>query len=316
MHAKSLSSKILNPSVMAFVVTIAAWIVAGFFFRNFRSLNSNILFVQSAVFLGIIVIGQAIVVISGGIDMSVSSVVTMSSVICCACIQKGMGSGQAIAMALLASLAVGAFNASGIVWLRIPPIIMSIATIAIVEGALLIATNGTPPSGVTPLVTWLANGRTIWRIPNVVWIYLVLLVVSLWFMTKSRWGRQVYAIGTNERAAWLSGVNITAMKYLIYCLSALFSGIAGVLVLGYMGSTYLTIGTQYQLFSIAATVLGGISILGGKGNFAGIIAGTFLIAIIRDVLIVMKISPAGRELVQGLLILAAVVAYGREKVQR
>jgi ribose transport system permease protein len=301
---------------MAFIVTAVAWIVAGLFFRNFRSLNSNILFVQNAVFLGIIVIGQAIVIISGGIDMSVSSVVTMSSVIACACIQNGWGSGAAIAAALLASLAIGVFNASGIVWLRIPPIIMTIATIALVEGALLIATNGTPPSGVTPFITQLANGRLVWRIPNVIWVYIALMALAAWFMTASKWGRQIYAIGTNEKAAWLSGVDITAMQYLIYCLSALFAGAAGILVLGYMGSTYLTIGTQFQLFSIAATVLGGISILGGKGNFTGIVAGTFLIAIIRDVLIVMKISPAGRELAQGLLILAAIVAYGREKVQR
>lgn len=316
MQTRPLFAKVFNPTVMAFVVTIVAWVVAAQFFRNFASLRSNIMFTQNAVFLGIIVIGQAIVVISGGIDMSVSSVVTLSSVVACACIQHGMGSAGAIAVALLASLAVGAFNASGIVWLRIPPIIMSIATIAIVEGALLIATNGTPPFGVTPFITQLANGRLIRPIPNVIWIYIVLMAVAIWFMAKSRWGRQVYAIGTNEKAAWLSGVNITAMKYLIYCLSSLFAGIAGILVLGYMGSTYLTIGTQYQLFSIAATVLGGISILGGKGHFAGVIAGTFLIAIIRDVLIVMKISPAGRELVQGLLILAAIVAYGREKIQR
>ncbi len=316
MPTKTPIAKLFTPAVMAFVVTLAAWIVAGFLFRNFRTLNANILFIHNAVFLGIIVIGQAIVIIAGGIDMSVSSVVTMSSVIACSCIQNGLGSAAAIAIALLASLAVGAFNATGIVWLRIPPIIMSIATIAIVEGVLLIATNGTPPSGVTPFITQLANGRLIWRLPNVIWVYIALMLFAGWFMTSSRWGRQVYAIGSNERAAWLSGVDITAMKYLIYCLSALFSGIAGVLVLGYMGSTYLTIGTQYQLFSIAATVLGGISILGGKGNFTGIIAGTFLIAIIRDVLIVMKISPAGRELAQGLLILAAIVAYGREKVQR
>ncbi len=99
-------------------------------------------------------------------------------------------------------------------------------------------------------------------------------------------------------------------------MSSLFSGVAGVLVLGYMGSTYLTIGAQYQLFSIAATVIGGISILGGQGNFVGIIAGTFLIEIIRNALIVAKVSPAGRELFQGLLILIVILAYGREKQQR
>lgn len=316
MREESFLSRLKNPTVMAFLVTAAAWILSTQLIRGFNSLNYNINFVQNAVFLGVIVIGQAMVVISGGIDLSVSSVVTLSSVVACACVQRGTGSAAAIAAALACSLLVGAFNATGIVFLRIPPIIMSIATISIIEGTLLIATNGTPPSGVTDFIVWLANGRTVYRIPNAIWVYIVLVAIAVWFMMFTKWGRRIYAVGTNEKAAWLSGVDITAVKYLIYCLSSLFAGIAGVLVLGYMGSTYMTIGTQFQLFSIAATVIGGISILGGKGNFAGIIAGTFLIAIIRDVLIVMKISPAGRELFQGLLILIVILAYGREKRQR
>lgn len=313
---ESVTSRLFNPTTIAFIVTILAWVLSARLIRNFNTLNYNIFLVQNAVFLGVIVIGQAMVIISGGIDMSVSSVVTMSSVVVCACVQHGMGSALAIAIALSASLVVGLFNATGIVFLRIPPIIMSIATISIVEGALLIATNGTPPSGVTPFITALSNGQLIPRIPNVIPIYIVLVAFAIWFMSKSRWGRQLYAIGTNERAAWLSGVDITAIKYLVYCLSSLFAGFAGVLVLGYMGSTYLTIGTQYQLFSIAATVIGGISIIGGKGNYVGIIAGTLLIAIIQNALTVQKISPAGRELFQGLLILVVIIAYGREKVQR
>ena len=316
MNARNLAAKLANPTVMAFVVTVIAWVSSSQLIRGFNTLNYNIQFVQNAVFLGIIVIGQAIVIISGGIDLSVSSVVTLSSVVACACIQQGWGSPVAIAAALAASLLVGLFNATGIVFLRIPPIIMTIASISIIEGTMLIATNGTPPSGVTNFITKLANGRLVPKVPNVIWIYLALAAAAVWFMMKSRWGRQIYAVGTNEKAAWLSGVGINGTKYLIYCLSSLLAGVAGVLVLGYMGSTYLTIGTQFQLFSIAATVIGGISILGGRGNFVGIIAGTFLIAIIRDVLIVTKISPAGRELFQGLLILVVILAYGREKMQR
>ncbi|MCC8109372.1 MAG: ABC transporter permease [Planctomycetes bacterium] len=316
MSENNLLARLKNPTVVAFVVMVLAWVASAMLIRNFNTLRYNLSFIHNAAFLGIIVIGQAIVVISGGIDMSVSSVVTMSSVIASACIQAGMGTPAAIALALLASLAVGAFNATGIAWLRIPPIIMSIATISIIEGVLLIATNGTPPSGVTAFISGLSNGRMIWRLPNAVVVYAVLVSLAIWFMMFSRWGRAVYAIGTNERAAWLSGVGINSMKYLIYCLSSLAAGIAGILVLGYMGSTYLTIGTQYQLFSIAATVIGGISIIGGKGNFAGVIAGTFLIEIIRNALIVTKISPAGRELFQGLLILVVILAYGREKRQR
>lgn len=316
MRAETIVGKLKNPTTMAFIVTIAAWVLSAQMIRGFSSLNYNIMFVQNAVFLGMIVIGQAIVIISGGIDLSVSSVVTLSSVVACACIQNGMGSFAAIVIALAASLVVGLFNAAGIVYLRIPPIIMTIATISILEGALLISTNGTPPSGVSEFILYLANGRLVPRIPNAIWIYLLMLGIAIWFMSGTKWGRRIYAIGTNERAAWLSGVNINFVKFVIYSLSSLCAGVAGILILGYMGSTYLTLGTQFQLFSIAATVIGGISIIGGKGDYIGIVAGTFLIAIIRDVLTVMKISPAGKELFQGLLILVVILAYGREKLQR
>jgi ribose transport system permease protein len=106
------------------------------------------------------------------------------------------------------------------------------------------------------------------------------------------------------------------MKFLIYAISSVCGGISGILLLGYIGSTYLTIGAPYQMFTVAATVMGGIAITGGKGNFTGIIAGTFLFSVIRDILTVTKISAAGRELFQGILILLVILIYGREKRQR
>jgi ribose transport system permease protein len=106
------------------------------------------------------------------------------------------------------------------------------------------------------------------------------------------------------------------MKFMIYGISSLCGGISGVLLLGSIGSTYLTIGAPYQLFTVAATVMGGIAITGGKGSFIGIIAGTFLFSSIRNILIVTRISPAGRELFQGLLILLVILVYGRERRQR
>ncbi len=188
MNTTSFASRLKNPTLAAFIVMALAWLASAMVIRNFNTLRYNISFIQNAVFLGVIVIGQAIVVISGGIDMSVSSVVTMSSVVASACIQHGMGSVSAIALALAASLAVGLFNATGIVYLRIPPIIMTIASISIIEGGLLIATNGTPPSGVSAFIADMANGRLIWRIPNAIWIYLVLIAIAVWFMMFSRWG--------------------------------------------------------------------------------------------------------------------------------
>jgi ribose transport system permease protein len=305
-----------NSTVVAFVVTTLVWLASSLFIRGFATYQHNIQFAQTSVYLGFMAVGQAMVVISGGFDLSISSVVTLSSVITSAMAHSGQGVAVSIAVALLASLAVGIFNAAGITFLRIQPMIMTLATVSLLEGILLIATNGTPPSGVHSEITWMAKGQLVPGIPNVLLIYLFFILILIWFMHFSKWGFKIYGLGSNERASWLSGVRIFPMKFMIYGLSSLCGGISGVLLLGYIGSTYLTIGAPYQMFTVAATVMGGISITGGRGNFIGIIAGTFLFSAIRDILTVTRISAAGRELFQGLLILLVILIYGREKRRR
>ncbi len=301
-----------DPTFLAFVVLIVAWIGTMLFIPGFNTWNHNMTFLKTAAYVGMIVIGQGICIISGGIDLSVSNVVTLSSVVAAGCVKAGWGDGAAIVVALLASVLVGAINATGITFLRIPPIIMTLAMLSLLEGGLLIATDGTPPSGCGDVIKWLCKGKPL-GVPNAVFVWIIFLVLALLLMNKSKFGRHIYAIGTNESAAKLNGVKVVATKYMVYCLSSLCAGIGGLLILGNMGSTYLTIGQQYQLMSIAAVVIGGISIQGGKGKFTGIIAGTMLMILLRDILNVLKMSNAGREIFQGVLILAVLLAYGREK---
>lgn len=301
-----------DPTFLAFVVLIVAWIGTMLFIPGFNTWNHNMTFLKTAAYVGMIVIGQGICIISGGIDLSVSNVVTLSSVVAAGCVKAGWGDGAAIVVALLASVLVGAINATGITFLRIPPIIMTLAMLSLLEGGLLIATDGTPPSGCGNVIKWLCKGKPL-GVPNAVFVWIIFLVLALLLMNKSKFGRHIYAIGTNESAAKLNGVKVVVTKYMVYCLSSLCAGIGGLLILGNMGSTYLTIGQQYQLMSIAAVVIGGISIQGGKGKFTGIIAGTMLMILLRDILNVLKMSNAGREIFQGVLILAVLLAYGREK---
>ncbi len=301
-----------DPTFLAFVVLIVAWIGTMLFIPGFNTWNHNMTFLKTAAYVGMIVIGQGICIISGGIDLSVSNVVTLSSVVAAGCVKAGWGDGAAIVVALLASVLVGTINATGITFLRIPPIIMTLAMLSLLEGGLLIATDGTPPSGCGDVIKWLCKGKPL-GVPNAVFVWIIFLVLALLLMNKSKFGRHIYAIGTNESAAKLNGVKVVATKYMVYCLSSLCAGIGGLLILGNMGSTYLTIGQQYQLMSIAAVVIGGISIQGGKGKFTGIIAGTMLMILLRDILNVLKMSNAGREIFQGVLILAVLLAYGREK---
>ena len=295
--------------VVALLLMIAIFSFAS---KNFFRTSTMFTILKQVSITGIVCIGQTMVMLTGGIDLSVSNVVTLSSVVAAGCVKAGWGDGAAIVVALLASVLVGAINATGITFLRIPPIIMTLAMLSLLEGGLLIATDGTPPSGCGDVIKWLCKGKPL-GVPNAVFVWIIFLVLALLLMNKSKFGRHIYAIGTNESAAKLNGVKVVATKYMVYCLSSLCAGIGGLLILGNMGSTYLTIGQQYQLMSIAAVVIGGISIQGGKGKFTGIIAGTMLMILLRDILNVLKMSNAGREIFQGVLILAVLLAYGREK---
>lgn len=311
----SRSAFLKEPCSLAFITMVIIWILSTFMIPGFNTVKHNTTMFQTAAYVGLIVIGQAVVVISGGIDMSVSSIVTLSSVVASACIQRGMPFYVAILAAVSSGILVGIVNATCIHFLRIPPIIMTIAMMSLVEGMLLVVTNGTPPSGCGDQIKALSKGTPL-GIPNSVFVWFLFLAVFLWLMDHTKYGRFFYAIGSNERTARLAGVNLCKMKYMAYILSGLCSGFAGVLILGNIGNTYLTIGTPYQLFSISAVVIGGISISGGKGKFAGVIAGTVLVIMLKDILNVLSISSAGREMFQGLLILLVLLVYGREKKSR
>ena len=150
-------------------------------------------------------------------------------------------------------------------------------------------------------------------VTNAFWLWMIAYACLWWMMNCSKFGRYIYAIGTNVSTAKNSGVHTVRINYLVYMLSGLLSGLSGILMLGNIGSTYLTIGDPYQLYSIASVVIGGIAITGGKGKFSGVIAGTILTVLIRDILNVMAISEAMRNIFQGLLVLVLLLAYAREK---
>ena len=297
---------------LAYLTMLLVWLGTMIFIKGFAKLGHNVTTLQTAALMGFTVLGQAVVVITGGIDMSVSGIITLGSVACAAGIRSGLPAGIAIILALLACVLVGAFNASSIVFLRVPPIIQTIAAGCIIEGTLLVLTNGTPPSGCGEFLSWISKGKPL-VVTNAFWLWMIAYACLWWMMNCSKFGRYIYAMRTNVSTAKSSGVHTVRINYLVYMLSGLLSGLSGILMLGNIGSTYLTIGDPYQLYSIASVVIGGIAITGGKGKFSGVIAGTILTVLIRDILNVMAISEAMRNIFQGLLVLVLLLAYAREK---
>jgi ribose transport system permease protein len=144
---------------------------------------------------------------------------------------------------------------------------------------------------------------------------LLVCLAVFWFLHKSRFGRYLFGMGTNLKVCLLSGVKTKKLTYAVYMLTSSLAGLAGILLFGYIGNTYLTLGAPYQMDSIAAVVLGGTSIVGGSGSFLGTIAGVLILTILRDTLSVLRLVQSWRDILLGVIIVSLLLIYGREKVR-
>ncbi|MEV0640033.1 ABC transporter permease [Streptomyces sp. NPDC050619] len=295
----------------AFGVLALTWTGAVVFASGFDSTSSFRYLVQTASFLGIVAVGQTLVVMMSGIDLSVSGVVALSAVVCAKVAGEG-GGAAGITAALVLSALVGAVNAAGVVWLRVPPLVMTLATGTIISGALLVYTNGSPSSAKVPLLDSLANDQLL-GVPYSFVLWLAVSAAAVWLLHLSRTGRYAFALGSSEPASRASGVPLGATAFIAYSACALLAGVAGLVLLGFTGTSSLTMGTPYQLLSIASVVLGGTSILGGRGHLLGTVAGALLLTLLTALLTSWNLSEGVRQVVLGVLIIALLLVYARER---
>jgi ribose transport system permease protein len=300
-----------NRAAWAFGVLILTWAAAILFVHGFDKVSSVRYLLQTASFLGIIAVGQTLVVVMSGIDLSVSGVVALSAVVC-AQVADGSGGAAGIAAVLIISTLVGVVNAAGVIWLRVPAMVMTLATGTIIAGGLLVYTNGSPKSASVPLLDALANNSLL-GIPESLLLWLGISAVAVWLLHLSRVGRYLFALGSSGPASRASGVPLEVTTLLSYAGCALLAGVAGLVLLGFTGTSSLTMGNPYQLLSIAAVVLGGTSILGGNGHLLGTLAGTLLLTLLTAVLVVWNVSAGLQQVLLGLLIIVLLFVYGRER---
>ncbi|WP_427917207.1 ABC transporter permease [Streptomyces sp. cg40] len=302
-----------NRAAWAFGVLGATWLAAVLFADGFDTVSSFRYLVQTASFLGIVAVGQTLVVMMSGIDLSVSGVVALSAVVCAKVASGPGGNATGIAVALLFSALVGVVNAAGVVWLRVPPMVMTLATGTILSGALLVYTNGSPSSARVPLLDSLANGRLL-GVPRAFVLWLAVTAAAFWLLHRSRTGRYAFALGAGEDAARASGVPVVTTAFTAYTACALLAGVAGLVLLGFTGTSSLTMGNPYQLLSIASVVLGGTSILGGRGHLLGTVGGALLLTLLTALLTSWNLSEGVRQVVLGILIITLLLVYARERV--
>jgi ribose transport system permease protein len=307
----------VDPAVaIAFGCIILLLIGGSFYSTNFLSPDYLLQQLKVASFLGVIATGMMLVILLGQIDLSVPWVVTTGAMMACAATVHGTsGSILAIPFGIFCGALIGLVNGVAVAYLRIPSMIITLATNAVAQGLMVVYTGGySPQDTASPAMRYLATGFTIPGIPNGVLVWLILGVLAVLLLTRTTFGRSLYAIGNRERAAYMSGINTRRITMIAFVISGGLSALGGVLLAGYASKASQSMGDAYLLPSIAAVVLGGTHVLGGKGSYLGTVAGVILITLLQSILSVMQIEEAGRQLIYGAVIVCMLLLYGRQKI--
>ena len=272
------------------------------------TVNQLLLISRQASALGIITLGQAMVILVGGIDLSVGATVMTVNIFCIAVMGGSNANGaKGILVCLLIGLAIGAANAVGVLLLKIAPFVMTLCTTMICEGICYVYTKGSPTGSAAPFIRSLGTGR--WMgIPysTLVWL---LLALAVWLVLRyTTLGRKLYAVGGNPKAARLSGVANLRVVAGTYIFSALMAAFAGVILTGYHNIASLTLEGDYAMNSLAAALIGGNAIEGGRGGVWGVVLGAFFMMLLMAMLTMIGISEVGKLITQGCIILVVVAA--------
>ena len=305
-----------GPAATMWGVCALTWLVAGLTMPGFAAPGHLRYMLELSAMLGIVAAGQTLVIITAGIDLSVGALITVAAVIGPSLSHAlGLEGIAAVLMILAVTAALGVLNGAGIAYLRVHPLVMTLAMSTILTGVLLLATQGTAASVDNPVVIWMANGH-IGGITVSILIWVFVAAGTIFLLRRTVLGTWAYAVGTSPRASQLSGVNDPLTQMAVYGIGGLTAGLTGLLLAGNTMQGYVGVGDPYLLLSIAAVVIGGTSILGGQGGYVGTIAGSILLTTITSLITVINASPGWRNIFLGLLVLGLLALYARSGTMR
>lgn len=262
----------------------------------------------------LIAFGMTFVILTGGIDLSVGSILGLSGAITAGMMVNGMDTGLAVAVGLLTGTIIGAVNGVLITKGRIAPFIGTLATMTIVRGLALVYTEGRPITGLNESFAVIGKGYFADIPLPVLWMFIAFVVLYV-ILKHTVFGRRVYALGSNEEATWLSGISTDRIKIFVYAISGLLAALSGIILTSRLNSAQPTAGTSYELDAIAAVVLGGTSLSGGKGWIVGTLVGAMIIGVLDNGLNLLNVSSFYQQVIKGGVILLAVL-IDRSKTQK
>jgi ribose transport system permease protein len=313
---KETLARLTNSGVAAAVIiTVVLHLIGTALIPGYSSAFSIRAMLVLAALLAVTSIGQTLVIILGGIDLSVPFVIGFANVVGAGLTGQGVPFAVVLAIVVVLALAVGAINGALSSVLRIHPLIVTLGVGTIVQGSVLICTGGFASGNAPPFVSdFVSIGGSIGPlpVPGLIPSLIVVAVAVSLLLSRTVYGRRLYAQGGNPNAAPFALINPVTMWIATFALSALFAALAGILLLGFTGSAYGDVGQPYMFQTIAAVVIGGTSLMGGRGSFLGTLAGCTVLTEINTLLIGLGLQPSMVQAALGVIIILLVSLYGRE----
>jgi len=304
-----------NPLTLAGVAILALLLIGETLSPGFASGVQIVRLLTVAAILGIVAAGQNLVILGGreGIDLSVGPMISLGAVIA-GNVMSGSDAAilPAVVAAAIATFLIGLVNGIGVTVVRIPPLVMTLGMTAILQGGLVVYSQGVPSGNAAPALMAFINRPLVFGLPGILIVWAVIAAALTVLLRRTAFGLAVYAIGANERAAMLMGLPVARIRCLLYGLSGLLAGLTGVCVIGYTGNSFISVGDPYVLSSIIAVVIGGTSLAGGAGGYIGTVLGAIALVLLQSVLTTLQLESYGRQIIFGLTLLVLMLLYGRQ----
>jgi len=298
-----------------FAVVILLMVFFSVTSENFLHTNNLLNIARQVSMMGIAAVGFTFVLLLGGIDLSIGSVVTMVNIVAAWLMIHGhQNPVVACTLAVILAAGIGFLNGWIVARINMPSIIVTLSMMIIVEGAAYLICDGLPIFGFPKAFAMLGQGY-LGGVPIPVIIMVVVLAIGAFILNKTYFGRYFYAVGGNEEAAKLSGIGVTGIKYLVYTLSGLFAGISGIVLLSRTNSGQVMAGKGFEFDVLTACVLGGVSVTGGVGKISNVVAGVMILGVLNNGLVLLNVNQYAQMVIKGIVLLAAVCVdvYNKNK---
>lgn len=289
-----------------FLALIGIMIVITIIAPQFATIGNLYRVARQISFVAIVALGVFVVILTAGIDLSVGSLVGFSGIICGLAMASGIGPFPAVLIGMAAGFSVGLINGALVAYVGITPFIVTLGMLSMARGTIWVITKGWPVEDIPASFMVLGQGDVL-GIPIPVIIMVIVAVVVHTALRYTIFGRRIFAIGGNEEATRLSGINVRRIKWFVYGISGLLSSITGIILVARFNSAQTSSGDGWELDAIAAAVIGGTSLMGGSGSVLGVLIGAAIMGVIRNGLVLMRVSAYWQTAIMGLIIVIAAV---------